>query len=111
MQQLVAQGTSRVNFDVNKQIDTLDFHTHDHIEYIKRTMMEQLHQGSPELMKSSPGNRLQKRPQPQMPPSATNYYGVPPGILQLLEVCVEHAELCHSNFVRLEKQSPRCRIL
>lgn len=74
----------------------LDFTTHNHTEYVTRASMnELLKQGSPELMKMSPGGKaLGKRPQrapPPIPENVTNVFGIPPMVLSLLEVRLDGA--------------------
>ena len=80
-----------MHLNQNQQIDMLDFTTHSHKEYVTRSSMnELLQQGSPEVIKMSPGSKaMGKRPQripPSIPDGVTDGFGIPPMVLSLLEV-------------------------
>lgn len=69
-------------------IEMLEFTTTNHKEYVSRNMVnEQVKQGSPEMMKMSPGNQPQGgQNSPSISEHITDAYGVPSMVLSLLEV-------------------------
>lgn len=87
---MVAQGQLKVHLNQGLFIDILDFTTHTHAEYVSRASMNDLlKQGSPELMKMSPGSKSlgkRQRVPPSIPDNVTGVFGIPSRVLSLLEV-------------------------
>jgi hypothetical protein len=88
---MVAEGSLRVHFNPSQHIDMLEFSTNNHKDYVTRTSINELiAQGSPELMKTSPGSKaMGKQPQrvpPAIPEDLADGYGMPRNVMSLLEV-------------------------
>jgi LIM-domain binding protein len=96
--QLVSSGRLRAQFDQNSKIDTLEFATQKHEEFIPRQHIQTLLQSqnspdqksSPKQNKSVSKQRAAQRQQPQppivLPESQVNDFGVTDELMRFLEV-------------------------
>lgn len=110
--QLVTHGSLKAQLDSNSKIESLEFFTQKHAEYIPRSLLQSM-ADSPDMkqspkMSKSQGKKAQQRQQQQSTPTVSlprptvSEWGVTTSVMQFLEVRLvrDHLRDIRTNVMR-----------